>query len=160
MGPISPVNLGSLTGASPLQPTPAASAGTASTGAGGTGAVSSDMSSNAMTLMNVMTGVSQLLEDVGGDLKNDKLLRMMIALLILVTLLNESQDQSGSRSQGLGQPGSGSGGGQPVFEMVSSSTTIAIQQTSITTMVYTAEDTVGSAGENPYTPGGLIDLSI
>ena len=158
MGPISPVNINSFSGASPLQPTLTSSAGPAATGAASAQVGSPSMTGGAAMVMNVMSQVSQLLENVGGDTKNDNLLRMMIALLILMVLLQETQNQGGSTSQSLHAGGGGNGGQWQFFEMCS--TTISIQQTSFTAIAYTGADTVGSNGENAQAPGSQIDLSI
>lgn len=153
MGPISPVNINSLGGASPLQSTVTTSTGAASAGAG-----SVQAASGTAMMMNMVSEISRLLENVGGNIKNDNLLRMMIALLILMVLLQATQEQGGSTSQSLYTGGGGNGGQWQFVEM--SSTTISIEQTSFTATAYTAGDMVSSTGEDPQTAGKQIDLSI
>jgi hypothetical protein len=110
--------------------------------------------SNAVSSLHINAAVSQLLQGIGGGAENNKTLQMLIALLILVALLDSSQQPTASAgsldalASGIGQ------GGYSGFSM--SSTTITIEQSS---MIYRSSgaESLGAA-ENPAAPGSRLDL--
>lgn len=64
--------------------------GTASAGSSGS------IGQTTTAAMDLLAQVSEFLEDFGGELENDQVLKLLIALLILIALLQN--DQSRSRS--------------------------------------------------------------
>jgi hypothetical protein len=156
MSLISPVSYNTPSGASPLQPTLAGNSSGTAADVGGAQVAPAGTSGSTSAMMDFVSEISKLLENLGGDIKNDNMLRMMIALVILMVLLQETQNQQQPASQSLGR---GGGADQFMyFEM--SSTTISIEQTSITAIGYTGADAYGSGGQVPQDQGGQIDLAI
>ena len=156
MGPIPPINLGSTSNMAPIRSasTPAgagvgAPAGTPTAGVVGGGSA----------ITSLVSQVSQLLSSLGGGLQNDKMMRLLIALIILMAILNDQSGQEDQQAPSLSLLGQ-NGGGQPfLIHQSYSMISISIEQTSVTTTVYgdaAAFDSMGSQGSNS---GGLIDLS-
>jgi hypothetical protein len=81
---------------------------------------------------------------------------MMIALIIILAMLNNSQGQSASNGSLLSELGT-AGNGQPMsLSAYSSSTTISIQQTTTTLFYYSSESyTAATSGDT----GSEIDVS-
>lgn len=163
MSSIQPIGIGSG-GAIPTRPaaeTPATSPQTPTRGVD-SGAGAAGVTGDTTAIMNFASQVTQMLSSIGGGLENDKMLRMMIGLLILMALLNEQQgggsQGNGAQAAGLGLPQSG-GGDQTLLYQSYSATSISIQQTSITNVAYGSADAFTSAGADPYS-GGQLDLTI
>ena len=156
MSLISPVSYNTPSGASSLRPTLAATSNGSLADVGGAQVAPAGTSSSTSAMMDFVSEISKLMENLGGDIKNDNMLRMMIALVILMVLLQETQNQEQPAAQSLSR---GGGADQFMyFEM--SSTTISIEQTSITAIGYTGADAYGSGGQVPQEEGGRIDLAI
>lgn len=112
--------------------------------------------STALTQIDAV--VSQLLQSIGGSAEDDKLLRMLIGLIILLALLENSQDEAASAQNALLSLGSGSQQPQSI-DLYWSSTTIAIEQTTTTILFQTAEThAAASAGEQLDARGDQIDV--
>ena len=108
---------------------------------------------------NVFSQVGQMLESIGGGVQNDQLLRMMIALLILQALLENSSgggDQATNPLDVLNNMQSGS-----VAGLYASSTSIEIQQT-MTTSISMESTSVAAfgLGDASAQQGGTIDFSV
>ena len=162
MGPIPPVNVGpgSLSGSLPLNSNRSAGSAAIDAGPQGMKTTPPPLTSNMLALTRVHSAVSGLLQSIGGGLEDDKTLRMLIALIILLALLESSQNGVASSRNALASLGAG-GVGQSQFISISySSTTISIQQT-ITTMVLQSADGYASGfnGEPVESPGGQLDIS-
>ncbi|UCC31719.1 MAG: hypothetical protein JSU86_05450 [Phycisphaerales bacterium] len=162
MGPIPPVNVGSggLAGSPALSANRFAGTGPVGTGPGGVGTTSPSPTSDALAVSRVHSAVSELLQSIGGGLEDDKTLRMLIALIILLALLESSQDSAASSRNALASLGAGRMG-QPLWVgAYYSSTTITIQQTTTTMFLQTAEGYApGTNGEPVESPGGQLDVS-
>lgn len=114
---------------------------------------------NSQALAQVFRAVSDLLGEIEGRAENDKVLQALIALLILMTLLQRMADPSESGGSLLGGS-SGPAGANPIVTASShSSSTISIEQTSVTN-VY--ELSAGSASAYDLgqvnSTGNTIDL--
>ncbi len=114
--------------------------------------------SDPFRVSRVSGAVMQLLQGLGGGLENDKVLQMLIALLILLALMEDSQNVGGSGGDNLLNQGSRAGGPGSWFVMTASSTTISIEQTSIYLIGMPAAQAFDAIEPTP-TPGGQIDLS-
>lgn len=117
-----------------------------------------------MAISNVPSQVAELLQSIGGGLENDKALQLLIAMILLLALLqgaqNESQGQSQSAADLLRLLGGGQQGQSHSITLLSSSTTITFQQTSIS-MVSVSSFEFGSstaAGGEPSV-GQELDAS-
>ncbi len=110
-----------------------------------------------IAITQLHTAVSQLLQSVGGGLEDDKVLQMLIALIILLALLRESQGASASPPNALA-PLATRGGPTQFVSFYSSSTTIVVEQTT-TTMVFQAMDVYGAAADSGQgqSKGGQVD---
>ena len=165
MGPITPVNVGSAGPSTSLTPMPGRSINGPQQDlvAAGTQGRSSPVpvSSDSAAIMNVASAVSQLLQSIGGGLEDDKVLRMMIALIILLALLQDSQADVASTSDAFRGLGGGSSSSQSQYcGEFSSSTTIAVYHTS-TTIAVAGVDSLSAFSdvEQVQTRGGEIDTS-
>ena len=106
--------------------------------------------------MDMMSQVTQFLEGLGGGLQNDQTLKLLIALLILIALLQneQSQDQSMQDAfEALGQASVNAAAGS-IFV---SSTSVEIQQTT-TTISYSSTDLSAQFGGGEGSTGGNVDL--
>ena len=163
MGPISAVNVGSTGGAaglgstaSTIEPTQAySSTGTA-------GLTSSGALGASQAAMRVPSAVAQLLQSIGGGIENDKLLKLLIAALILLALLEQQQEDLASAGKALAQLGARSGDQSQFIGIFSSSTTISIQQTTTTVMFGTgASDALNTDDRGAFPEsGGQLNLAI
>ena len=157
MGPILPVGVDSprqLYGPTPQSSHPTRLSGLSSSPGN---ASLTPTANNAQTraIMNLSSAVSQLLQAVGGGVENDKALRMLIALMILLALLNEMQAPDTTASRGLGRSAAG---GRPLALFGSSSSSfIAIQQTSTTIAIGTAESLSSVYTDPPPASGANFD---
>ncbi len=159
MGPISSIGAGA--------PRPATFATTGQTGASsGAGALSnrgtlgpSQGLSTALAMSRVQTAVSEMLRNVGGGVESNKALQMLIALVILLALMESSQNAAASSGSGLEQLGAGRGSGAEFISLYSSSTTITFEQ-STTTLTVGSVDGLNalSGGEGMQSQGSQVDI--
>ena len=161
MGPISMVGAGAC--GSPGYPPPAVTAsGGAAVGGSAYSRIavaSSSVVSTSMMVTNVQSAVGDLLQGIDGELANNKMLRMLIALLILSALLQNSQSASDSADRALNDLGGGSKGTSWVGAS-SSSTAIHSEQSSSTWIAVEAFSAAGSADGGQQPAGGQIDVSV
>jgi hypothetical protein len=114
--------------------------------------------SNAIPITRIHAAVAQMLQSIGGGAENDKVLQMLIALMILLTLLKEQTDQASSLSQALSPLGRGNGQGS-VLAAYYSSTTITIEQTT-TTVWFQGGDSYANASQLQQSQqGAQIDVA-
>lgn len=154
MGPISSVDIGSARSPYNLGQIPDDPSGAArgSAPAGG-------VPGNSSAIMNVGPAVSQLLQSIGGGAENDKTLRMLIVLMILLALLDNSQANDASTGNALNQLANSGSGRSQFFGIFSSSTTIEIHQTSTTIVGSTMDNVASVSSSEQPTQGGQVDLS-
>lgn len=146
--PLSGVGVNSSTGATGAQASQASNPTQSTSAPGVTGQTGQ---APALDSQHVFRAVSDLLQNLGGGLENDQMLRMMLALLVLTALLQQDQEQTsglwGGLANGLLAPQQGiSAQGS---QMYYASTTISITQTA----AY-----VGSTGNLMGGEGGTVDL--
>jgi hypothetical protein len=159
MGPISAINDGL-----PRQPSsaaaveaPGADAVATDSAAGGVQVALTTQVSTSVAITHVQAAVSQMLQSIDGDLAANKTLRMLIGLLILLTLLQNSTSQEESADKALNDLGRG---GEALFaQALASSTTLEIQQSVSTKVVATASGTSDLSTSEPQPPGSQIDVS-
>jgi hypothetical protein len=88
------------------------------------------------------------------------MLQMLIALMILMALLDQSMKPDGSGQDALGSLGSQSSGQSPTMSLYASSTTISLEYTS-TSIVVSSADSYGANGLAEAMPqGGSIDTTV
>lgn len=161
MGPISPVNVGpgSLSGSPALGASRSAGTAAVDAGPGGVGTTSPSPTSDALAVTRVYSAVSELLQSIGGGLEDDKTLRMLIALIILLALLENFQESAVSSRNALASLGAGRMGRPIWVGGYYSSTTITIQQTTTTMFLQTAEGYAPATnGETVESTGGQLDV--
>ncbi len=114
---------------------------------------------NSRAIMQAHSAVPQLLQGIDGAVENDKALQMLIGLIILLLLLENLKQNTGSARTGLSQLAAG-GNIQPQFVGVySSSTTTLISQTATTMVVSTMDKpAVSFDSDQPEPQGSQIDL--
>jgi hypothetical protein len=111
-------------------------------------------SSDTAALAQVLSGVAELLQDVGGDLKNDKMVQMLVALLILLALLHGTSGEDTADRDALEALGSRGGAGR-----YTSTTIITLEQTTTTLSFYSAEQySAGTGSDAGASVGGTMDL--
>ena len=88
-------------------------------------------------LTQIDAAVSQLLQSIGVSAEDDEMLRMLIGLIIVLALLENSQDEASGAQSTLLSPGSG-GHGSGSVELSLPPTMIAIEQTKTTILLPTA----------------------
>ena len=163
MGPISAVNVGSTSGAAGVGSTASTIEPTQAFGSTGTaGLAPSDALGASQAAMRVPSAVAQLLQSIGGGIENDKLLKLLITALILLTLLEQQQEDLASAGKALAQLGARSGDQSQFIGIFTSSTTISIQQTTTTVMFGTGGSealNTGGGGTSPES-GGQLNLAI
>ena len=160
MGPILPVDTGSVRGSSGILPgltTTSSAAGTTMAASAGLNPSSTLSTSRAVT--ELQSAVTQLLQSAGGATQNDKLLRLLIVALILMSLLQQMEEDGDASRQTLGKLGSGSGDRAQFIGIYTSSTTISIQQTSTTLIMGSGFDALGATGDAAQGSNGQIDVS-
>lgn len=115
--------------------------------------------SGSQSITNVFAAVSTMMQSIGGGVENNRLMRMLIALMIILSLLQgqqEAQSQTGGNE--LAQLGNGANRSFSYIGIFSSSTTIIFQQT--TTEVSLSSYEQYAANEPVQTaPGSQVDLS-
>lgn len=137
MGPISAIG---TTGTSmPRQVTNT----TAPSGASGTGSIAT----TSMAVSRVNSSVAQMLQNIGGGIEDNKMLRMLIAALVLLALLEEAQAGGDNGTNLLSGLGEGQGSRSQYVGIFSSSTTVSIEQTSTT--IFFASDAAAIAPDDP-----------
>jgi hypothetical protein len=131
--------------------------GQASGSAGDAGYAASPGATSAIT--QIHSAVSQLLQSVGGGVENDKMLRMLIALLILLALLDNSQPQTEGAQNALAQLGSRGNSQSQFLYAYQSSTTISMEYTT-TTWVAGNLSSYGTGGgtEQLQPQGASVDI--
>ena len=160
LGPIAPLNVGSSGNAAELSAWmhPLRGGLRADTTPIGGAPESSSAIGQTMSLTKVHSEVAQLLQGVGGGLENNKVLQMMIALLVLLALLDESLGQAGAGSNALGALSRGSAERPMLFSASVSSTTIMVQQTSMT-LTASGMDVFATLDDQAQPQGGKVDLA-
>ncbi len=143
--------VGSTAGAGGEPPRPTASAsGSAGAAAAGSTAVSSAVAKSSLSISATMinSSVSTMLAGLGGGLEDDRMLRMIIGLLILLAML-DGERHSGASTQMLGRLTQGSGMTEAVAHSQFSMISIDIQQTAEVRMGYQENPASGSPGAGP-----------
>lgn len=153
MDPISAVSTGSANASSALRP-----ASDRAVVGGQVGANQAIGGSSMQAIGQVFSEVTDLLRSIGGGVENDKLLRMLVALMIIMALLDRGSG-TGDSTQGAGAPLDAGGDGRSQYVGIfSSSTTISIQQTS-TTVVMGAGAEGFDASDGGDASGGRLDVA-
>ena len=163
MGPIPSINIGSAGGTSSPQPMPDTVRGAATPGAAtNEGAVaSSNVSSRAIAMTKVHSEVAQLLQSVGGGVENNQLLRLLIAAMILLALLTGSENEGQTENQSLSSLGARGADRSQYVGIFASSTTITIEQTSVTAVAFNGPAASGATTDTAAPQSGdQIDLSV
>ena len=128
-------------------------------GSPASGRVRSAEGSNA--LLRLQESLTALVDQLGLDARSEELLHLLIGLIILMALLNGTQNGAGSRGgQGSGTLPSSASGATQFISLVSNSTTISIEQTStVITMGTTGNlnDTFNPSMTDSF--GGRVDLT-
>ena len=125
-------------------------------GSPASGRVRSAEGSNA--LLRLQESLTALVDQLGLDARSEELLHLLIGLIILMALLNSTQDGAGG--QGSGELPSSASGATQFISLVSNSTTISIEQTStVITMGTTGNlnDTFNPSMTDSF--GGRVDLT-
>ncbi|MCH8149628.1 MAG: hypothetical protein IH987_16855, partial [Planctomycetes bacterium] len=77
----------------------------------------------SQSVFNVFAAVSTMMQSIGGGVENDRLMRMLIALMIIMSLLREQQEgQSQSGGNQLALLGNGANSNSSYIGIFSSST--------------------------------------
>ena len=121
-------------------------------------AANSTLLGRSLQISNVNLAVTQMLQDVGGGVENDKMLQLMIALLILMALLENMQQQQGGSGGSSGGSGSSFNTAQ-LMGMFLSSSSITIEQTTLTMSSVNITGTYGVTGNQLHTTGQQIDIA-
>lgn len=159
MGPIMPAGTGTnpistapsrVGGAGGLSPSQSLSS---SGNAGNTSAIS-----DPTRVGEVFEAVAQLLRGLGQGLENDAVLKMIIALLILMAMMENSSEPAKTQNNSLLSLGGGASQPFSAVTMTATSTTISIQQTSVYIVGGSAAQAFETLESTPAT-GGQVDLS-
>lgn len=115
--------------------------------------------SGSQSISNVFAAVSTMMQSIGGGVENDRMMRMLIALMIILSLLQDQQEsQSQSGGNQLAQLGNGASSRSTYIGIFSSSTTVIFQQTSTEVSLNSHEQY--AASEQVLTaPGSQVNLS-
>ena len=159
MGPIIPAGMG----ANPISTAPARAGGAGGLSpsqplAPGGSATNTSAIGDPTRVSEVFDAVTQLLRGLGGSLENDAVLKMMIALLILLALLDGSRDPAQAQRDSLLALGSRTSQTFSAVIMTASSTTISIEQTSVYVIGTSAAQAFDTLESTPSS-GGQVDLS-
>ncbi len=159
MDPIPPVNIGSAGRSSHPTLDLNQVGGATRTGATpGMAGFSSQAVGDSTALRQIDAAVSQLVQSLGGSAADEKILRMLIGLIILLALLRGSQDEPASAQNALASLAGGSNSSQFVA-LYASSTTISIEQTTTTIVLGTADTyAAASNGDSGQAGGGQMDV--
>lgn len=110
---------------------------------------------SSQTITRISSSVTQLLQSVGGGLENDKLLRLLIALLVLMAMLDNLKEGGQRATSALPELGSrGYSGGGFIASYSSSVTTVSVQQTYATAM---PSEYAGASGGSSQGTGTELD---
>lgn len=112
----------------------------------------------SQSINNVSFAVSSMMQSIGGGIQNDKMLRMMIALMIIMALLEQQQGESQQGADSGEQLGNGTNGQGVSFSLYSSSTTITTQE-SVVIYGADASQAYGGQSQGDAGQGGEVDLS-
>lgn len=148
MGPIQPLDIG-RPGWLDRASTIGDGASVGGTGLPGATPPASLVAGQSISALSVSSSVSQLLTSIGGGVENNKMLELMIALLIIMSMLDQQRGSGGGSDalSKLGGMGSGmSSSGIAYSSMSYSSTVISTQYTSLS---YTQlqVNQIGAGGE-------------
>ena len=160
MGPIMPAGMG----ANPISTAPARVNGAEGLSpsqslASGGSVTNSSAIGDPTRVSEVFDAVTQLLRGLGQGLENDAVLKMIIALLILMTLMENSSDPAQTQRDSLLALGSRASQSFSAVVMTASSTTISIEQTSVY-IIGASEARAFETLESTPSSGGQVDLSI
>ena len=158
MGLISSVSLNPVGGNAEIQG--AANVASAAQAGATSQTTAAGVLTGSQSITNVFAAVSTMMQSIGGGVENDRMMRMLIALMIILSLLQNQQEAQG-RSGGneLAQLGNGANSSSSYIGIFTSSTTIIFQQT--TTVVSLGRSEQYAATEQVLTtPGSQVDLSV
>jgi hypothetical protein len=162
MGPISPVSIGAAGASAGMATAPSRPFDVPDTNAGraiGKPAASGRAASSD-AIATLCSALSDLLQGVGGAQENDRVLRMMIALIILLALLQSTQGTGAPEGNTLAPLGLGGSAQPQSVGVYSSSTTIMLEQTTTTISLQSMESySLASDSDTSGARGGQIDLS-
>ena len=158
MNIVSPVGLGSSGRSTALGPalyqTSRAAQSANITAADNSGSLAAGTTS---AVTQIHAAVSQMLRSVGGGVENDKMLQMLIALLILLTLLEQSQSQDTAARDALAQLGTRRDSQTQFISGYASSTTMTFEYTSTTVFFGSTDAYSMDASGQPLPEGGEVD---
>lgn len=162
IGPISPVGADSVQASGLVAGGQAGSV--ASSSAGGVGLNSLEgagVLGNSQAMSEVLAAVSEMLKELGGGLENDKVLQALIALIILIALIQGALEDDGSAGSLL-KGAVGHQGNHPLLlESTNTSTTILIQQTTVSNVYELSAGSGVSADQGDLgTSGDSIDVTV
>lgn len=164
--PISPINGSSQQAASLQGLTPAALPTDGASSGPSTVAGASASLSSSTAIMSVQSSVTQMLQSVGGGIENNEALRMLIATLIVLAMLQEllkDDEAGGKQSSSMQLPGQGNGNRSAFVGLYYSSSTVSYQQSTTTVLSVGGSQTLsGTAGQSPSgveDPGSGLDVS-
>ncbi len=117
-------------------------------------------SADTAGLSQLLSTVAELMRDVGGDLQNDKMIQMLVALMILLALLHNSEGSKAMGQNAIEGLGSGANGAAGTGGSYSSSTLITFEQTTTSISLYSSDSyNAGTNDSASSSRGGAVDLS-
>jgi len=117
-------------------------------------------SADTAGLSQLLSTVAELMRDVGGDLQNDKMVQMLVALMILLALLHNSEGGDSMGRNAIEGLGSGATGAARTGGSYCSSTLITFEQTTTTISLYSSDSyNAGTNDSASPSRGGTVDLS-
>lgn len=122
--------------------------------AGAQSPAASSSSSGTGAMSRIDSAVATMLSSIGGGVENDRMLRMLIGVMILMALLEQvfgSGQRGGGQEQGIEAPGAGNG------SLSISYTSLSIEQ-STTTIVMGSEASAAFQDSAPQ-QGGSVDVT-
>lgn len=157
MGLISSVSLSTVGGNAEVQGA-ANVAGTAQAGATSQTSAAGVLT-GSQSITNVFAAVSTMMQSIGGGVENDRMMRMLIALMLILSLLqNQQESQSQSGGNELALLGTVANRSSSYIGIFSSSTTITFQQTT-TEISLSSNEQYAATEQGLTTPGSQVDLS-
>lgn len=114
--------------------------------------------SSTTAITQIHQAVTQMLQSVGGGVEDDKVLKMLIGLLILLALLQEWYGATESPQDALARLGEGTGQ-SGAASLYFSSTTITLEQTTTTVVLQTQGAYGNAGGEQEASKGGQVDVA-
>jgi len=157
MGPISGISAGAAYPSDVLRPVTDQTIAGGPTEAGTLLLAAPAQGSTVQSIGRVFGEVSELLQSIGGGLENDRLLRTLVALMIILALLDRSGDATGTSASARGGMDAGGEGRTQYVGIFSSSTTISIQQTS-TAVVMAGSPEAFDGGSLQDSAGTRLDM--